>query len=548
MKKNAKVYILILCVWGVCAALLMAACGKMVYDLFTGQGFTWATWLAAALLLVNGAMLAYMWLGSVKDFLFSLIFLLRKKKILGRYDEIIHSNPDITRLGDVENRAKGTNPKVLLLYCTCNDFNADALKVCMRQNYDHFETVILDDSSNFSYIKKIDKFAKETGAQVVRRANKEGFKAGNLNNYLQGKTDYDYFIVLDSDERIPENYIQEALKYYAYSPTVGVVQAAHKATKGSNLFQNLMGLSVKSNGKICQVMKNFYGSNALIGHGMMISKACFEATNGFPKVVAEDISFAVDVKNSGYRVLYAPNILCEEEFPISYPCLKKRQAKWVQGNVEFMKKYNDSIATSKMTWYEKLDIRLSHYNLPIIPMLSFLIIVCTVLIGALGFDVGGYSKALIALMLVFLVSPLIPDFFVHGGKVHVFKLLGYAALNFVVYASLVPMMIGTVTLALFGKKAKFIVTPKEEKKLTVKDALIVSYDSLIFAIVIGVLTYCTYFSIVPTLLLVGCCILTPFAVLAANIAVKEETDARGGKGNGQNGTKGRFPKSAAAIR
>ena len=75
MKKNAKVYILILCVWGVCAALLMAACGKMVYDLFTGQGFTWATWLAAALLLVNGAMLAYMWLGSVKDFLFSLIFL-----------------------------------------------------------------------------------------------------------------------------------------------------------------------------------------------------------------------------------------------------------------------------------------------------------------------------------------------------------------------------------------------------------------------------------------------------------------------------------------
>ena len=465
-----------------------------------------------------------------------------------RYDKIIQANPDITKLGDVENRAAGTNPKVLLLYCTCNDFNAEALKTCMEQDYDNFQTVILDDSSHFAYIKRIDKFAKETGAQVVRRANKEGFKAGNLNNYLQGKTDYDYFIVLDSDERIPQNYIKEALKYYAYSPEVGVVQAAHKATKGSNLFQNLMGLSVKSNGKICQVMKNFYGSNALIGHGMMISKACFQATHGFPKVVAEDISFAVDVKNSGYRVLYAPNILCEEEFPVSYPCLKKRQAKWVQGNVEFMKKYNDSIAQSKMTWYEKLDIRLSHYNLPIIPMLSFLIIVNTVIIGALGFDVGGYSKALIVLMILFLVSPLIPDFFVHGGKVNVFKLLGYAALNFVVYASLVPMMIGTVTLALFGKKAKFIVTPKEEKRLTVKDALAVSYDSLLFAAIIGTLTYFTYFSIVPTLLLVGCCILTPFAVLAANISVKDETDARGGKGNGQNRSKGNFPKSAAAIR
>jgi cellulose synthase/poly-beta-1,6-N-acetylglucosamine synthase-like glycosyltransferase len=281
-----------------------------------------------------------------------------------------------------------------------------------------------------------------------------------------------------------------------------------------------MGLSVKSNGKICQVMKNFYGSNALIGHGMTISRACYEATGGFPKVVAEDISFAIDVKNSGYRVLYAPNILCEEEFPIDYLCLKKRQAKWVQGNVEFMRKYNGSIASSKMTWYEKLDVKLSHYNLPIIPMLSFLIIVNTIIIGALGFDVGGYSRGLIALMILFLVSPLIPDFFVHGGKVKGLKLLGYATLNFVVYASLVPMMIVTVLCALFGKKAKFIVTPKEEKRISVKEAVRGSLDSIFFAVIIGILTYFTYFSLLPTFLLVSCCALTPLAVLAANVAVK----------------------------
>lgn len=541
MKKNPKVYALILGVWVACAVALLTACGFMIYDLFTGQGFTASAWTAAVLLLVNGGMLAYMWLGSVKDFLFSFVFLLRKKKLMQRYDEIIYSGPDIKTLS-----ASGKeNPKVLLLYCTCNDFNPDALKACMKQDYDNFQTVILDDSSNFSYIRRIDKFAKTHGVRVVRREEKVGFKAGNLNNYLQGKTDYDYFIVLDSDERIPKEYIKEALKYYAYSPKVGVVQAAHKATKGSNLFQSLMGLSVQSNGKICQVMKNFYGSNALIGHGMMISRKCFEATHGFPHVVAEDISFAIDVKNSGYDVLYAPNILCEEEFPISYPCLKKRQAKWVQGNVEFMKKYNKSITSSKMSWYEKLDVKLSHYNLPIIPMLSFLIIVNTVLIGALGFDVGGYSKALIALMVLFLVSPLIPDFFVHGRKENVFKLLGYAALNFVVYASLVPMMIGTVTLALFGKKAKFIVTPKESKRLGIKDALLSSYDSLLFAAIVGTVTYFTYFSLVPTLLLVGCCALTPFAVLAANVQTHKEKDESGRGGNGRQ--KGNFPKSAAAM-
>ena len=515
MHKKPTVYTIILCVWSVCSLLLFLACGGIIYDFLSAREITAKAVAVSALIIANAVMLAYMWLGSVKDFIFSLLFLIQKKRIMQRYDEIIRSSPDFRELGG------GKMPKVLLLYCTCNDFNADALLHSMGQTYENFQTVILDDSTKEEYLMQVSNFAAQTGATLVRRQNKAGFKAGNLNNYLQGRTDYDYFVVLDADERIPQNYIKEVLKYYAYSSEVGVVQAAHKATEGSNLFQNLMGLSVKSNGKICQVMKNFYGSNALIGHGMTISRACYEKTGGFPEVVAEDISFAIDVKNSGYRVLYAPNIICEEEFPHDYLCLKKRQAKWVQGNVEFMKKYNADIKNSKMTWYERLDIKLSHYNLPIIPMLSFGIVLNTVFIGALGFDVSGYSLALIALMVLFLVSPLIPDFFVHGNKENGLRLLGYAALNFVVYASLVPMMICTVTLALFGKKAKFIVTPKEERLLTAKDAIFGCYDSLIFAVVIGFLTYATYFSMMPTLLLVGCCALSPIAVLVANIPVKK---------------------------
>ena len=515
MQKKPTVYLVILGVWAACVIALFAACGTIIYNFVQGVDVTASVVAVCILLAINAVMLAYMWLGSVKDFLFSFLYLCNQKKLMKRYDGIIQSNPDLKKLSQT-----GENPKVLLLYCTCNDFNAEALKTCMQQDYDNFQTVILDDSSKEEYMQKIDEFSKTTGATVVRRENREGFKAGNLNHYLQGKTDYDFFVVLDADERIPSYYIKEMMKYFAYSSDVGVVQAAHKATRGNNLFQNLMGLSVKSNGKICQVMKNFYGANALIGHGMAIKRECYEKTGGFPKVVAEDISFAIDVKNSGYRVLYAPNILCEEEFPVDYLCLKKRQAKWVQGNVEFMKKYNKSITTSKMSWYEKLDVKLSHYNLPIIPMLSFFIVLNTVCIGALGFDVGGYSLALILLMLVFLISPLIPDFFVHSKKEKGVKLLGYAALNFVVYASLVPMMIGTVICALFGKKAKFIVTPKEERKISVKTALKGTMDSLIFAVVIGLLTYATYFSLLPTFLLVGCCALTPLAVLAANVAVK----------------------------
>jgi len=531
MEKSPAVYITILCVWAACSAFLLVSCGMILYDVFASTAPTWVLVTRGILLVANAVILSYMWLGSVKDFMFSFLFLLNGKKITRRYAPIINANAwGMSALKSTNSENDGTMsalklPKFLLLYCTCDDFNGDALRASMAQDYDNFKTVILDDSRSEEYIRRIDEFAAQTGAEVVRRENRVGFKAGNLNNYLQGRTDYDYFVVLDSDERIPTNYITETLKYYAYGEDVGVVQAAHKATRGSNLFQNLMGLSVKSNGKICQVMKNFYGSNALIGHGMTISRACFEATRGFPHVVAEDISFAVDVKNSGYRVLYAPNIVCEEEFPINYLCLKKRQAKWVQGNVEFMKKYNRSITESKMTWYEKLDVRLSHYNLPIIPMLSLGIILNTILLGFLGFEVGRYSLTIVGLMLLFLVSPLIPDFFVHGKTRNVFKLLGYAFLNFVVYASLVPMMIGTVLLALFGKKAKFIVTPKEETRISLKEAVKGSCDSILFALIVGVLTYGTYFSLAPTVLMVLCCALTPIAILVANLPAPKKKSA-----------------------
>ena len=70
-----------------------------------------------------------------------------RKKLNKKYDEIksIVIDPQ-------------TAPRVLLLYCTCNDFNAAALSACRKQDYPNFKTVILDDSNKFEYIKEINKF------------------------------------------------------------------------------------------------------------------------------------------------------------------------------------------------------------------------------------------------------------------------------------------------------------------------------------------------------------------------------------------------------
>ena len=507
MKKKPTVYIAVIVVWLCCAALLGWSLSRIIIGL-DGYGSV-RTAFIIALLSVNTLILATLWLGSIKDFMFSAAYAVTHKKLQREYEKV-KSAP-----------APEKPPRFLLLYCTCNDFNADALSACRKQRYSNFKTVILDDSSDEEYKKRIDEYAARGGVEVVRRAERKGYKAGNLNNYLKGRTDYDYFVVLDSDEIIPPDYIENIIKYFMYDKNCGAVQARHVAQSGKNVFQRLMGLSVGSNGATVQIIKNFYGANALIGHGMTVSRACYEKTGGFPHVVAEDISFAVEIKNAGMNIIYAPDIVCSEEFPVNYVSLKKRQCKWTQGNLEYMKKYGKDINRCKMSWFEKLDIKLSHYSLPIVPVLSLVLALCTCALGFIGYPVIGYSLAVYAIMIVFLCSPMIPDLFVYHKDRNILMLLPYFLVNIATYASLAPMMIRTVICGVFGKKAVFTVTPKQSEKFNLKEVLKYSWDSLLFAVVTGALSHFACGSILPVIFIVAGCLAAPAIIALSNITLKE---------------------------
>ena len=82
-------------------------------------------------------------------------------------------------------------------------------------------------------------------------------------------------------------------------------------------------------------------------------------------------------------------------------------------------------------------------------------------------------------------------------------------------------MISTVILGAFGKKAKFIITPKDAKYITFLEMLKTSYVSVIFGLIIAVTTYFAYKSLIPTLILSLCCILCPIVVLMANIPTRQ---------------------------
>lgn len=519
MKKKPTLYIIVFAVWAGCAALL-AVCLAQLLPAVAGE--PWRRGLIIALLSLNTAILAALWLGSIKDLVFSLAYALRRKA-LKRALQRQAAEGERALAGGAE-----PLPRVLLLYCTCNDFNEQALSRCRRQKYGNFKTVILDDSTDPACKRAAAKYAlHHSNVEVVRRQDRSGYKAGNLNNYLRGRSDYDYFVVLDSDEVIPPDFISKALRYFAADETCGAVQARHVASEGKNAFQRLLGRSVAGNGRTVQVIKNFYGANALLGHGMMISRRCYQKAGGFPHVVAEDISFAVEIRNAGLSILYAPDIECSEEFPSSYLALKKRQCKWTQGNLEYMKRYSGQIFSAKMAWFEKADIILSHYSLPVVPVLSFLLTVCTIALGFLGYPVIGYALAVYAVMLLFLCSPMLPDLFLCRSKGNFLLLVPYFIVNVATYASLAPMMLRTVALGLLGKKAVFLITPKGEDRTTVKQALAGTWGSVAFALAVGGMALWACGSILPVIFIFAGCLAAPFLALLSDWKLKERLPERG---------------------
>ena len=509
MKKSARLYWCLMLVWlALCAAFIPTFLDEFNYIEATGLQKI----LVTALLIQNGIFILYFWLNGAKDVVYVIYYYTHKNKL--------HQNMTVP-----ESVASLPNARVALVYCTCNDFEASSLEKCMRQTHANTYTVILDDSDDEKYKRKIDEFANQNEVRVIRRNNRIGYKAGNLNNYLrQAIKGMDYFVILDSDEIIPNNFCEEALRYFNYFRNVGIVQGNHIATRNRTKFMKIFHVGVESHWLTYQTTKAKCGFMSLLGHGAMVSRECYEAAGGVPEMVAEDLCFSIEARCKGYYTAFAPNIVCEEEYPVDYIAFKKRHNKWTQGNLEFIKKYTGRILRSKMSWYEKMDIVLFTYNLPLTVFFSFYIFINVIFLPVLGHQLH-YPVWLLVPTVIFFLAPMANDFISWIRRMGPVKMVKYMLMTFVLYGSMLYTSIKASALGLVRKKAVFLVTPKNTQRVSLLDAILQNYQDLAFAVVMTVLSVGFCGSVLPVILIVAPAVLSVMLSMYANGAVKEELPA-----------------------
>ena len=156
-----------------------------------------------------------------------------------------------------------------------------------------------------------------------------------------------------------------------------------------------------------------------------------------------------------------------------------------------------------MKWYEKMDIALFTYNLPLTAVFAFFIFLNLTFAPVLGIDLGKvYAFWMIVPTVIFFFSPMLNDFITWAFRLNPLRTLVYTVAVVMLYGSMLTTSLISATLGIFGKKARFIVTPKSSKKIGLGFALKFQWKEIVFSTVLLVLSLVFQRGILPVALII----------------------------------------------
>ncbi|MBU6374347.1 MAG: glycosyltransferase, partial [Alphaproteobacteria bacterium] len=375
-------------------------------------------------------------------------------------------------------------PAVAVLYTTCDDFVERSAESCVALDYPNFHVYLLDDSRSEAARARVDAFAARhlESVTVVRRADRRGFKAGNLNHALENVAAEPFFAVVDADEILPPNFLTDLVPHLVRNDSCGFVQANHRSRPDSEtrLAQDL-GVGIDIHWKWYQPLRNRYGFVMFLGHGAVLRRASWEAVGGFPELVSEDLAFAIAIREHGYHGRFVEDVVCFEEFPETVRAFRVRHVKWTRGTCEFLQHWmSPLLRAKKITTVEKLDILFPTLNLPLTFFFFLFMINAAVFLPlALGsvrpvtFVLAGHELAMPVLTfkpgverifgtdfylitLMTIVAPIL-CFILDLARKPV-RLARFLADSTALYAALSPLTFIAVLGYVFTRKAQFLVT------------------------------------------------------------------------------------------
>lgn len=381
---------------------------------------------------------------------------------------LIHST---SKVENISTSAISPLSRIAILHTVCDDFQEGAALTCVHQSYCNFHVYLLDDSVLPEQKKRVDEFQATFAERVtvIRRQNRKGFKAGNINNALGHlESQYKYVALADSDTHLPHDFLAKTCILLEANPSSAFVQTLHIANSGNEvgtLPRHLQAL-VRIGWKYYQPIRNQFGLPMCYGHGALIRCDAIEEAGGFPEIVSEDIALTLKLRQLGYRGFFTSSVVCGEDYPENYYAFRKRLSRWVSADLECTRfALLPFLSTKGISWTEKADATLRGLKVPAAAL--FLPFAATAALLSIFSSSWNelFTNRIVYMTLVFALAPFF-SFTIDLAHQPKRLALLLSRITFL-YCSNSLLLTGRAIEALIFKKSEFFVTGAEDERVSV---------------------------------------------------------------------------------
>lgn len=171
----------------------------------------------------------------------------------------------------------------------------------------------------------------------VRRAERDGYKAGALAAGLLHAPEAGLVAVFDADFVPPPDFLRRVVPHFLADERVGMVQARWgNLNAGENALTRAQALSLDGHFVVEQTARsrgglllNFSGSAGVW------RVSCIAAAGGWSfATLAEDLDLSYRAQLQGWRCLYLPDVVAPAEIPPQLTAYRQQQARWAKGSTQ----------------------------------------------------------------------------------------------------------------------------------------------------------------------------------------------------------------------
>ncbi len=302
----------------------------------------------------------------------------------------------------------------------------------------------------------------------IHRTNREGFKAGALENGLKTAR-CEFVAIFDADFLPQPDFLRQTIPYFLNpegGEKIGMVQTRWTYLNSDySLLTNVETILLDGHFVVEHGARSrrgtFFNFNGTAG--VWRRKAIDDAGGWEHDTLTEDTDLSYRSQLKGWKFLYLPQIECASELPVDMNGFKAQQARWAKGLMQTAKKILPKVFRSDVPWHVKAEAFFhltANISYPLMVLLSTMLLPVMIV----RFQGGWFQMLLIDLPLFLASTCSISSFYLVAQRElrpkKWWRTFLYLPFVMATGIGISVRNAQAVLEAIVGKKSEFVRTPK----------------------------------------------------------------------------------------